>query len=258
MYEGSGSSLRLAWTDETISLVGKFFVHYQNSFNTALFLHLQEILCHLPKNKFQGLANNIFFEKKSRFLTSIMSLWSLRNLFSLAAFNEPLNVTLQFLFSFFFFFFNLVGEGNMHSLFSKEFKKFIIANNFHSARTLSYAVSFECICGEYITALLDSPSQRLMRCGRKIPINSYLSLGLFFLHVSKPAISGVSSDSPWCPILCTTLYDYIYAHAMVSTVYKISTADPKLVSFGICNRSGMAAWSSAVTFMLGFYGGFYS
>ena len=36
----------------------------------------------------------------------------------------------------------------MHSLFSKEFKKFIIANNFHSDRTLNYAVPLECICGK--------------------------------------------------------------------------------------------------------------
>lgn len=35
----------------------------------------------------------------------------------------------------------------------------------------------------------------------------------------RPVVSGVCSDSPWYPVLCTTLYDYLYAHDTVSAVF---------------------------------------
>ena len=132
MYEESESSLRLIWTDGIQSLVGRLSVCYQNSFNTLLFLHLQETTCHLPKPKFQVLANNIFFEKESWFLTSPVSLWSLCNLFSLAALMSLWMLLCNFFFFFNYYYYFLIWWGKEnHTLFSpKNFKNSLLQITF--------------------------------------------------------------------------------------------------------------------------------
>lgn len=54
---------------------------------------------------------------------------------------------------------------------------------------------------------------------KKIPINSYLSLSLFFLHVDQLSVELLLILFGIYTILCTSLNDYMYACAMVSTVF---------------------------------------